>query len=112
MESRPWGEFHVLHESNCKIKRILVLPLQRLSLQSHEHRKEYWIVLYGRGIAQKGDDMHPIQAGDVITIEQKEKHRLINTDEQRTLELIEVQTGDYLGEDDIVRYQDDYQRVL
>ena len=112
METRPWGEFHVLHDGvDCKIKRLVVLPLKRLSLQSHSHRREVWIVVKGGGQAVKGDAVVPLVEGAVVVIEKEEKHRLINDRESGTLELIEVQTGDYFGEDDIVRYEDDFQRV-
>jgi mannose-6-phosphate isomerase-like protein (cupin superfamily) len=112
MESRPWGEFHILHDGvDCKIKRLVVNPLKRLSLQSHVHRREVWIVLRGQGKAVKGDATVPLSVGTLVVIEKEEKHRLINDQESGTLELIEVQTGEYFGEEDIVRYEDDFQRL-
>ena len=112
METRPWGEFHILHDGNdCKIKRLVVNPRKRLSLQSHQKRKEVWVVLQGKGKAQKGEEVVDLSIGTVVVIEKEEKHRLINDQEQGTLELIEVQTGEYFGEDDIVRYEDDFHRV-
>ena len=112
-ECRPWGWFKVLDGNNTsryKLKHILVKPGQRLSLQSHEHRREYWTVIGGSGKAVKGNQLVTLNNGDSIVIEKQEKHRLIN-DGTNDLEIIELQVGDYLGEDDIVRYEDDYNRV-
>jgi mannose-6-phosphate isomerase-like protein (cupin superfamily) len=109
---RPWGQFTVLHDGNdCKIKKIIVHPNKRLSLQSHEHRKELWLVIKGRGRAQLDDDILPIHVSSIIVVEQKQKHRLIN-DSEEDLEIIEIQTGSYFGEDDIIRYEDDFNRHI
>lgn len=110
MEKRPWGEFHVLYDNDIKIKRIIVNPLQRLSLQSHQKRKEYWIVKTGKGKVQLDDAFIDISEGSTVTIDYLQKHRLINHQPDQKLELIEIQIGTYFGEDDIVRYQDDYYR--
>jgi len=110
METRPWGEFHILYESDCKIKKIIVHPQHRLSLQSHQHREEYWIVSLGEGKCQLDDSIQSIKKGDVIIIKKYQKHRLIN-DSSENLEIIEIQMGNYFGEDDIVRYEDDYNRL-
>jgi mannose-6-phosphate isomerase-like protein (cupin superfamily) len=110
MEStRPWGWYEVLHDGEYKVKRIHVLPHKRLSLQSHEHRSERWIMVKGSGQAVVGDETVDLKTGDTVFVAVGQKHRLINnTDEP--LEIVEIQTGDYFGEDDIVRYQDDFGR--
>lgn len=107
---RPWGTFETIIESdNYKVKRIVVNPKSQLSLQSHNHRSEHWCVVKGVGIATLNDEQIELKKGDSIFINVKDKHRMTNkTDEE--LIFIEVQNGDYLGEDDIVRYQDDYGR--
>jgi len=110
-DTRPWGEYHVLFDGDCKIKRLVVLPEKRLSLQSHSYRKEVWVVIHGKGIARVGDDLVPLSEGSVVVIEKEQKHRLTNDQKEGNLELIEVQTGTYFGEDDIVRYEDDFHRV-
>jgi len=112
-ESRPWGNFEILYNNNdFKIKKLIVKPLQKLSLQKHFHRNEYWIVINGNGQAQIENDFIDLYPGKVITILKEQKHRLINHHNQDLLVLVEVQTGDYFGEDDIVRYEDDYNRVI
>ncbi|AYV78110.1 MAG: mannose-6-phosphate isomerase [Edafosvirus sp.] len=109
---RPWGHYEVLSgddHSGYKVKKITVKPHQKLSLQSHEFRKEIWTVIHGSGQAVKGDKMIDLKLGETIIIELKERHRLINNTDQM-LVIIEVQVGSYLGEDDIKRYSDDYGR--
>ena len=113
-ETRPWGWFGVISEmEDCKIKRLLVNPGKRLSLQSHRHRREVWLVVRGAGIAVVGEEEISIQVGSLITIEKEQKHRLIHPGEdgEEPLEIIEIQTGSYFGEDDITRYEDDFNRV-
>jgi hypothetical protein len=110
-ESRPWGEFHILYDEDCKIKRLVVFPQKRLSLQSHQHRKEFWLVIKGEGKAQLDDEIKDIKEGSIIVIERQQKHRLMNDKDTNNLEIIEIQTGSYFGEDDIVRYEDDFKRV-
>ncbi len=108
---RPWGTFTNLEEgAGYKVKRITVYPGQRLSLQLHRHRAEQWVVVRGRARVTRGDDVIDLDPGQTVHIPRGEKHRLENIGEE-ILEIIEVQTGDYLGEDDIVRLQDDYGRV-
>ena len=111
-ETRPWGSFHVLFDGDCKIKRLVVHPNKRLSLQSHEHRREVWLVIHGTGHAVVGDDVREIKEGSLVVIEKGQKHRLIHDgSNEQNLEIIEIQTGTYFGEDDIVRYEDDFDRV-
>lgn len=108
---RPWGTYTTLkEEGGYKVKRITVRPGESLSLQYHHHRAEHWTVVRGHGIVQIGDVQHPTGPGEYRYIPLKEHHRLTNTGEEE-LVLIEVQVGDYLGEDDIVRLQDNYGRV-
>jgi mannose-6-phosphate isomerase len=112
---RPWGQYFVLEdEPTFKVKRILVNPGQRLSLQSHQHRYENWLTVEGVAtveIQPTGEGLHKFEMaiGEKCFIPQGAKHRLSNeTDEPVTI--IEVQLGTYFGEDDIVRYEDDYAR--
>jgi mannose-1-phosphate guanylyltransferase / mannose-6-phosphate isomerase len=109
--NRPWGTYTTLkEEGGYKVKRITVRPGESLSLQYHHHRAEHWTVVRGHGIVQIGDVEHPTGPGEYRYIPLKETHRLTNTSEEE-LVLIEVQVGDYLGEDDIVRLQDNYGRA-
>lgn len=110
-ETRPWGHFTNLYETKySKVKSIQVNPGQRLSLQSHNKRAETWIVVKGTAHVQINEDIMILESGESIFIPLGAKHRLQNTNSQ-ILEVIEVQTGTYFGEDDIVRYEDDYQRA-
>lgn len=107
---RPWGFYDILHtEPGTQIKRIHVEANKRLSKQSHEHRAEHWYITEGKGIVEIEDNVFHVGAGDSITIGVKEVHRVAAAGESLTF--IEIQTGDYLGEDDIVRYDDDYGRA-
>lgn len=109
-EIRPWGDFEVLKNAeNFKSKIIQVNPGQRISYQSHAKREEHWIVIEGSGQVILDDQVHPMQRGSYIKIPLGAKHRIENTG-TTALRFIEVQLGSYFGEDDIVRYQDDYQR--
>jgi len=110
-DSRPWGEFHVIYDEDCKIKRLVVFPQKRLSLQSHQHRDELWLVIRGKGKAQLDDELVPLEPGSLVRITKNQKHRLVNDQKEDNLEIIEIQTGTYFGEDDIVRYEDDFNRV-
>ena len=110
METRPWGWYEVLFDGDYKVKRIHVFPNKRLSLQSHQFREECWYVVKGAGKAVKGEDLVTLREGDVIQIDRLEKHRLINDSEDTDLEIVEIQRGTYFGEDDIVRYEDDFGR--
>ncbi len=108
---RPWGTYTVLEEnSHYKIKRIEVLPGQRLSLQKHHHRSEHWIVVSGSALVTCGEKEFMVSINESTFIPIGEQHRLQNPG-KIPLVIIEVQSGEYLGEDDIVRFQDDYQRA-
>ncbi|HEV8718938.1 MAG TPA: mannose-1-phosphate guanylyltransferase/mannose-6-phosphate isomerase [Candidatus Binatia bacterium] len=109
---RPWGTYTVLEErAGCKVKCIIVHPGASLSLQLHHHRSEHWVVV--RGVAQvtNGEQEFLLSANQATYIPMATKHRLANPGPE-PLEIIEVQTGTYLGEDDIVRFADLYGRVL
>jgi len=107
---RPWGTYTVLDEnSNYKIKRIEVLPGQRLSLQMHHHRSEHWIVVSGTARVTSGDKVFQVNVNESTYIPIGCRHRLENPG-KILLVIIEVQNGEYLGEDDIVRFDDDYRR--
>jgi len=107
---RPWGTFTTLKTNpGYQVKRIAVGVGHKLSLQYHHHRAEHWVVTRGKALVQIGDAEYESEAGAYHHIPQGEKHRLSNIGDD-TLELIEVQCGDYLGEDDIVRLADVYNR--
>jgi len=108
---RPWGEYTVLTESDMyKVKRITVDPHQKLSLQKHESRSEHWVVVTGEVVVTRGDEEMTLKANEGITIPIGTLHRIENTGDEPA-ELVEVQLGEYVGEDDIIRYDDDYDRV-
>lgn len=110
-ELRPWGSFTILEEGRgYKIKRIEVKPGHRLSLQMHHHRSEHWIVVSGTAKVTCGGQEHVISTNESTYVPQCTTHRLENPG-VIPLVLIEVQNGEYLGEDDIVRFQDDYSRT-
>jgi len=110
-ERRPWGCFYVLDEgATFKVKRIVVDPQGRLSLQSHRHRAEHWVVVAGEATVTVGECVQVLTRGQSVDISLGAVHRLENFG-QEDVHLIEVQFGDYMGEDDIVRYDDVYQRA-
>jgi mannose-6-phosphate isomerase len=109
-ENRPWGAFHVLDEQKgFKVKRITVNEGGRLSLQSHTHRSEHYTVVSGQATITVNDKVVLMQRGQSLDIPKGAKHRLENL-HSGVVEVIEVQFGDYLGEDDIIRYDDIYGR--
>lgn len=108
---RPWGTYTILEENPYyKIKRIVVKPGKRLSLQKHFHRSEHWIVVSGTAIVQVGEKEELIKTNESTYIPMGETHRLSNPG-KIDLVLIEAQVGSYLGEDDIVRIEDEYNRL-
>ena len=110
-ELRPWGSFTTLEEGpGYKIKRIEVNPGHRLSLQMHHHRSEHWIVVCGTAKVTCGETEQVLFTNQSTYVPQCINHRLENPG-VIPLVLIEVQNGEYLGEDDIVRFQDDYARA-
>ncbi|MDK2781484.1 MAG: mannose-phosphate guanylyltransferase / mannose-6-phosphate isomerase [Archaeoglobi archaeon] len=107
---RPWGSFTVLSESEeFKIKKIVVKPGKRLSLQRHNRRCEHWMVVKGTAKVRVGDEEKILRPGEHVFIPLREIHRLENPGDEE-LEIIEVQLGDYFGEDDIERIEDDFGR--
>lgn len=108
---RPWGTYTILEESpNYKIKRIVVKPRESLSLQMHHHRSEHWIVVSGTAEVVNGEDTFLVGTNESTYIPAGHKHRLSNPG-MIDLVMIEVQSGQYLGEDDIVRFEDSYGRA-
>jgi len=108
--TRPWGKYYVIHEDkNYKIKRIEVETGKRLSYQYHNKRSEMWTIIEGNAKITLDDKTHILKSGESIKIPRKSKHRVENVG-QSSLVFIEIQTGDYFGEDDIVRIEDDFNR--
>lgn len=108
---RPWGKYQIVdHGESFQVKRITVKPGASLSLQMHAHRSEHWIVVNGVAKVTREDEVFHIEANQSTYIPQGIKHRLENPG-PLNLEMIEVQSGNYLGEDDIVRFEDTYGRV-
>lgn len=109
-ESRPWGSFTVLDEGvGYKVKKIIVYPKQRLSLQYHHKRAEQWVVASGTALITVGEDTKSYSAGEAAHIPLGMIHRIENQGNTDVV-FFEVQNGEYLGEDDIVRLEDDYNR--
>ena len=109
-EQRPWGSFETLHEEEgYKIKKIIVKPNEQLSLQMHSNRSENWTVVKGVAEVTIGNKINRLKVGESCHIKKKQKHSLRNPG-KKDLVLIEVQNGNYLGEDDIIRFNDKYGR--
>jgi len=109
---RPWGSYTVLLDTDrVKVKRLVVNPGQRISLQKHQHRQEYWVCVDGRGIVSYDDKNLPFERNVEIQIPAHSTHRLECTGAE-PLVVIETQIGTYFGEDDIIRIEDDYQRTI
>jgi mannose-6-phosphate isomerase-like protein (cupin superfamily) len=110
-DERPWGRYEVLEEQpGFKVKVLEVKPGARLSLQRHARREEHWVVVKGVADVVCGAEELQLRQGEHVHIPLETNHRLGNSG-NGPLKIIEVQLGDYLGEDDIVRLQDDYQRI-
>lgn len=110
-DHRPWGYYTVLSdEPDHKVKRICVFPGKRLSLQRHGRRREHWYLIRGEAVATVDGRETILRAGDAVDIPRGASHRIRNVGENEAA-FIEVQTGDYFGEDDIERIEDDYGRV-
>lgn len=109
-EKRPWGQYFVIHDTpNYKLKRIEVNPGGKLSYQYHHQRSEAWTIVSGVGTITLDDQVKEYKAGETILIPVGTKHRIENKTDQPVV-FIEVQTGTYFGEDDIVRIEDIYGR--
>ena len=114
---RPWGYYADLHEdAKCRVKKIVVFPGQRISLQSHKHRIEHWTIVSGTGELELGwgftdKKKRSVKEGSTCTIRRHQIHRITNTSSADPLVFIEVQRGDSFAEEDITRYEDDYGRA-
>ncbi|MDR3290298.1 MAG: phosphomannose isomerase type II C-terminal cupin domain [Rickettsiales bacterium] len=107
---RPWGTYQsIVKGSNYQVKRIVVNPNQKLSLQSHNKRSEHWMIVEGEGTVTLDNDILKLKKDSHIYIPVQAKHRMANETDKQVV-FIEVQNGDYLGEDDIIRYEDVYGR--
>ncbi len=109
--SKPWGSYTVLEDQDTyKVKRIEVFPGQRLSYQTHQKRSEHWMIVSGRARVTIDEREVNLSEGQAIDIPRGAAHRIANPGTD-LLTFIEIQTGDYFGEDDIVRLEDDYGRT-
>jgi mannose-1-phosphate guanylyltransferase len=107
---RPWGYYDLIDfDKNFQVKRILVNPGAKLSLQQHKKRAEHWVIVKGIALITCGDKVFQLKENESTFIPKGETHRLENLGKE-PLEIIEIQTGSYLGEDDIIRLEDDYHR--
>jgi mannose-6-phosphate isomerase-like protein (cupin superfamily) len=110
-EERPWGNYTVLKsDSTFQVKKLVVNPGKRLSLQSHQFRAEHWFIVSGQGIAQLDGEEITLNAGDSIDVPVEAKHR-ISCSSDMELVFIEVQTGASFDESDITRFDDDFGRL-
>jgi len=110
-DHRPWGFYTVLSdEPDHKVKRIVVYPGNRLSLQRHRHRSEHWHMINGKALVTLNDKQIPLKKGESVDIPVGAAHRIKNIGTEN-LVFIEIQQGDYFGEDDIERLEDDFGRV-
>jgi mannose-6-phosphate isomerase-like protein (cupin superfamily) len=111
-DHRPWGYYTILCDRpDHKVKRIVVLPGKRLSLQRHNRRGEFWTIVSGNPVVTKNHDEIRLKPGDSIEIPLGVRHRIANPGAEPVV-LIEVQVGDYFGEDDIERFEDDFGREI
>jgi len=110
--NKPWGYYEILDfQEKYLIKKIYVKPKAKLSLQSHKHRSEHWVVVLGSAKVILDDKEHTLDINDSIYIPKQSKHRLENNTETDLI-ITEVQIGDYLSESDIIRYDDMYGREI
>ncbi len=110
-EQRPWGTYNVLDFGrDFKVKRLEVLPQKRLSYQKHERRSEHWFIVRGIAKVTLNDDQKLVKNGESIDVPIGIPHQIENPSKDETLIFIEIQTGDYFGEDDIIRLDDDFGR--
>jgi mannose-6-phosphate isomerase-like protein (cupin superfamily) len=107
---RPWGYYEVIQDtSTYKLKKLVINPKCRISLQRHQKREEHWIIVSGVGLVTLNDDKISVEPGSMVHVKLTDIHRIENTGEE-DLVFIEVQRGTYFGEDDIERLEDDYGR--
>ena len=111
-EERPWGNYLVLYDGeDAKVKKIIVKPGQSPSYQYHHKRAECWVITEGSGQVKIDGNISSVSAGNIVAVPALSKHTIINTHETEDLAFIEIQTGTYFGEDDIVRLEDKYGRA-
>ncbi len=109
-EERPWGSWHVLAEGDgYKVKRIEVNPHSRLSYQTHAHRAEHWVIVSGKATCVIDGQTTAAGPGQCVDVAIGQAHRIVNAEDE-LLVIVEIQRGDYTGEDDICRLEDDYGR--
>ena len=109
-ESRPWGSFqNIKSEKTYKVKKLLILPGEKISLQKHLKRSEHWVVVEGKAKITKGKQVFTLKTNESTFIKKGEIHRIENSTKSNLI-IIEVQTGSYLKEDDIIRIEDKYKR--
>ncbi|MDD6056350.1 MAG: cupin domain-containing protein [Helicobacter sp.] len=112
ISARPWGFYKsTLLTKFVQSKIITILPKQSISLQKHLRREEHWIIIFGKGKIILENSSLKVHTGKYFYIPKGCKHRLINTSKSQNLIFCEVQLGDYFGEDDIIRYEDQYERI-
>ncbi len=110
-DQRPWGSYTVLDdEAMCKVKRIEVLPGKRLSYQRHTRRSEHWFIVHGTAVVTLDGQSREVSSGDAVDVPVGTDHRIANASDALVV-FVEVQHGDYFGEDDIVRLEDDFGRA-
>ena len=110
-EEKPWGSYtNLLDESYTKVKQIVIKPGESPSYQYHYKRSEIWVIVQGTGVCKLDGEEYEVTVGDVIAIDEEQKHQITNTGETDLI-FVEVQLGEYFGEDDIVRLEDKYGRV-
>ena len=110
--NKPWGYYQILDSQNgYQLKKLFVNPKSKLSLQSHKYRSEHWVVLYGQATVTIDKNVYELSVNESIYIPMASKHRLENNTDKE-LVVGETQIGDYLGEDDIIRYKDIYKREI
>lgn len=110
-ENRPWGNFeNLLDNKDCKVKKIIIEPGQSPSYQYHLKREEVWVIVKGIGEFKLDEQIMHVKERDILYIPVKSKHQLKNIGDEK-LEFIEIQLGEYFGEDDIVRISDIYGRL-
>jgi mannose-6-phosphate isomerase-like protein (cupin superfamily) len=111
IENRPWGRYKILDQSaDYKVKRIEVKPQKRLSLQSHKKRAEIWIIVRGKFEVTIAAKIFKAKSGDIIKINKGQKHRIKCLAQTKGI-FIEIQLGSYFGEDDEIRWADDFKRI-
>lgn len=110
-EGRPWGYFEILSDkTDHRVKRILLYPGKRLSLQRHFHRNEHWYIISGEALVTRNKEEIRLNPGESVDIINEDLHRIANTGKEDLI-FIEIQTGSYFGEDDIERIEDDFGRI-